>query len=669
MYRTINIHPSSFIFHLCTVMMLAFAMPIWAQQNSNDSQRKAQELDSIWRDMELEQVVVTGTRTPKLLKDTPIQTRLISSRDIQKVDATNIEDMLQQELPGVEFSYAMNQQVNMNLAGFAGQSVLFLVDGERLAGETMDNVDFNRLIMAGVERIEIVKGSASALYGSSAAGGVINIITKEPTRPWSLNINGRLAEHNGQRYGGSFGLHQGIFSNMLTVSRTSSDDYDVHSLPDPETRVFSQVFGEQTWNIKDQLTIRPLSNLKLTARAGYFFRTLERTQGVPERYRDFTGGLRADWAISKHSNLEASYAFDEYDKSDYQRLVGLDVRSYSNVQNSARILFNHTLQRGDVLTLGGDYMHDYLYNSKLDDPRKQQDAVDVFAQYDWRISHAWEVVAALRYDHFSDGNISRLTPKLSTRYQTGRLTMRASYGMGFRAPTLKEKYYNFDMASIWIVLGNADLKPETSHNFTLSAEYTAGCYNFNVSGYYNRVENRITTGIPYYKPGDQTQLYLDYVNIDAMNVYSLEATAQARWHNGIGAKVSYAYTDEHTSTANANQYMPARHHSVTARLDYDHQFSKWYGFNVALSGRVLSAIDNEEYRDMYDISKGTVTIHYPAYTLWKLQLTNRLSDFLQLNIAVDNIFNYKPDYYYYNAPLTTGTNLMVGISLDVDRIF
>ncbi len=142
------------------------------------------QLDSIFRQYDLDEVVVTGTRTPKFLKDTPIQTRVITSADIAKLDATNVQDLLQQELPGVEFSYSMNQRTHLNFSGFGGQSILFLVDGERLAGETMDDVDFTRLTMDNVERIEIVKGAASALYGSSASGGVINIITKPQRTSW-----------------------------------------------------------------------------------------------------------------------------------------------------------------------------------------------------------------------------------------------------------------------------------------------------------------------------------------------------------------------------------------------------------------------------------------------------------------------------------------------------
>lgn len=156
--------------------------------------------DSTYRQFNLGEVVVTGTRTPKFLKNTPIQTRVISAKEIARLDATNVQDLLQQELPSVEFSYAMNQQTHLNFSGFGGQGVLFLVDGERLAGETMDDVDFTRLSMDNVERIEIVKGAASALYGSNATGGVINIITKNSQKPLTLNVNARYAKHNEQRY-------------------------------------------------------------------------------------------------------------------------------------------------------------------------------------------------------------------------------------------------------------------------------------------------------------------------------------------------------------------------------------------------------------------------------------------------------------------------------------
>lgn len=631
--------------------------------------------DSIYKCVEMEQVVVTGTRTPKLLANTPVLTKLITASDIAKADATNLRDLLQQVLPGVEFSYAMNQQVHMNFSGFGGQSMLILVDGERLAGETMDDVDFSRLCMDNVDHIEIVKGAASALYGSNAAGGVINIITKNGIRPFALNLNARLGRHHEQRYGLSWQQGASRWSNLLTVNRNRSDNYDVHNGDNPVTRVVATIYGDATWNFKEQLSYRPSEKLSLTGRAGYFYRQLVRTSETPERYRDFSGGLRSIWKPDTHNSLDLSYAFDQYDKSDYQRITRLDIRDYSNVQNSLRLLYNHTFGSDDVLSLGADYMHDYLFNTNLEDRTRRQDSFDAFAQYDWNVSRQWEAVGALRYDYFSDGRISRLTPKVSVRYQPVRnLNFRASYGMGFRAPTLKEKYYNFDMAGIWIVEGNPALKPEVSHNFNLSADYTHRHYNFTLAAYYNRIRDKIATGAPFYKNPSDRIPHLPYLNLDDYSVSGGEATAQARWPNGLTARLSYAYTHERlpkdkNSNAVNNQYIPARKHSMTGHIDWDRQFSTAYGLNIGLDGRFLSAVDNQEFVDYYDISKGIRTIHYPAYALFKLSLVQRIGKAVKASVILDNLFNYKPEYYYLNCPLTDGTNLMVGLSVDVDKFF
>lgn len=631
--------------------------------------------DTIYRQFALDEVVVTGTRTPKFLKDSPIQTRVINAKDIARQDATNVQDLLQQDLPGVEFSYAMNQQTHLNFSGFGGQGVLFLVDGERLAGETMDDVDFTRLNMDNVERIEIVKGAASALYGSNATGGVINIITKRNRQPWTLNMNARYAKHNEQRYGISYGFNRRHWGNLLTANFNSTDNYDVHSAANPLTRIISTVYGDRTMNLKEQLVWSPADNFHLTGRAGYFFRETVRSADQPERYRDFSGGLRMNWNISERDELQASYAFDQYDKSDYQRITRLDVRDYSNVQNSIRMLYNHSLNNGDMLTIGADYMHDYLYNTNLDGETRKQDTWDVFAQYDWRINDKWEVVGALRYDYLSDRRESHLTPKFNICYRPLRnLALRAGYGMGFRAPTLKEKYYNFDMSGIWIVEGNADLKSEVSHNFNLSAEYTKGHYNFTTSIYYNKVKNKLATSAPYFKSATDRLPYLPYSNLDDYSVCGGEIGAQAKWSNGFGARLTYAYTkeqlpkDKNGNTIN-NQYIPAREHALNARIDYDRQISKLYGLNIGLQGRVLSGVENVEYKDYYDVSKGTIRIKYPAYSIWKLSLTQRIGKALKVNAALDNILGYKPKYYYLNSPITDGVTFQIGMSVDIDKLF
>ena len=215
----------------------------------------------------LETVVVTATRTPKLLKDVPIITRVISAEEIERADVVHIGELLETELPGLEFSYSMNQQVSLNMQGFGGNSVLFLVDGERLAGETLDNIDYNRLNLDNVARVEIVKGAASSLYGSNAIGGVVNIITKEPSEPWSVNVNTRYSTL-GEKVGSlSAGFKAGKLSGLTNAQYVQSD-----SIPLKNDGDYSKIYGSWNYNIKQQLVYRPFDRLKLTGKAGYYFR-------------------------------------------------------------------------------------------------------------------------------------------------------------------------------------------------------------------------------------------------------------------------------------------------------------------------------------------------------------------------------------------------------------
>ena len=619
--------------------------------------------------VQVQQVVVTGTRTPKTLADVPVPTRVVSRKDIERTDASDIQDLLTQELPGAEFSYAMNQQTHLNLSGFGGQGILFLVDGEQLAGETMDDVDFRRLQMSDVERIEIVKGAASALYGSSAGGGVINIITRENRLPWHLHLDGRWGRHGSQRYNALLSHARKQWNNQLAASLSDFNSYSVSSAANPQTRVYSMVYGDRVMSVKDRFTFDLTDHLKVRARAGYYLREVPRVPSEPERYRDFTAGVKAEWQPTADDHLELAYAFDQYDKSALWKNLDLDIRTYSNVQNSLRALYSHSFSSGDVLTVGGDVMRDYLMNMKIDGQTRSQHTADVFAQYDWDISPRWELVAALRYDYFSDHHLSRLTPRLSARYKPQHnISLRAGYGMGFRAPTLKEKYYEFDMSGIWIVEGNEQLKSELSHNLNASVEYTKGRYNVMAMVYYNKMKDKISTGMPYYRQQQESQLYLPYTNLPTYSVCGADVTARARW--GImTATFGYAYIRERLpkavdGTTVNNQYIPARPHSLNISLAAEQVLRGNHTLGLNLSGRVLSDVDNEEYVDYYDISRGTTTIKYPAYTLWRLQAVAKLCDRMKLSVTIDNVLNYRPKYYYLNAPVTDGTSVMFGLGID-----
>ncbi len=615
---------------------------------------KLDSLEKAWS-RKFDEVVVTGTRTPKLLKDSPILTRVITTSDIKKTDATDISDLLQAELPGIEFSYSMNQQVSLNMQGFGGNSVLFLVDGERIAGETLDNVDYSRLNLNNAGKIEIVKGAASSLYGSNAVGGVVNIITREASEPWTLNVNGKYGAHNEQRYGVALSLNQWKISSSTSVQYTSIDSYNMKNTGD-----YSRFYGGRTWNASERLTFKATDALKLTARAGYFFRERESQATTHDRYRDFTGGLKGVYDFNPGTNLEISYSFDQYDKSDIVLASHKDIRDYSNVQNIGRAIFNHTFAGKHILTVGGDVMRDYLMTYQFSgNGSKRQVTADGFAQMDLNFIKDFNIIGGMRYDYFSESDMQHLSSRLNLMHRLGRFNLRGSYAGGFRAPTLKEMYMDFDMASIFMIYGNPDLKPEVSNNFQLSAEYTEGLFNASLGAYCNLVDDRMTT------VWNQARNGMVYTNIDNVTISGFDANASMRTTWGLGARLSYMFT--HEKVKKGEPYTSStRPHTATMRLDYTKQW-KNYGLTVALNGRALSNVTVDEFTSMTSYEE-TERVKYPGYTMWKLNVTNSIWKGIDLILSVDNLFNYVPKYNYSSTPSTTGISFSIGASIDIDKI-
>lgn len=603
----------------------------------------------------LETVVVTATRTPKLLKDVPIITRVISAEEIERADVVHIGELLETELPGLEFSYSMNQQVSLNMQGFGGNSVLFLVDGERLAGETLDNIDYNRLNLDNVARVEIVKGAASSLYGSNAIGGVVNIITKEPSEPWSVNVNTRYSTL-GEKVGSlSAGFKAGKLSGLTNAQYVQND-----SIPLKNDGDYSKIYGSWNYNIKQQLIYKPTDNLKFTGKAGYYFRQRDASEDVKDNYRDFSGSLKAEYDFGESDNITLSYTFDQYDKSDCLVANRRDVREYSNVQHNVRALWSHSFGEKDNIVFGGDFMRDYLLSYQFEDGAKTQYTGDLFGQLDWNPTERLNFVSGLRFDYFSDRGLFHASPKLGAMYKIGNCSLRGSYAGGFRAPSLKEMYMSFNMANIFMIYGNPDLEPEESHNFSLSAEYMSRRYNLTVTGYYNLVDNRITTA---WSEALKGQLY---TNMAPLQVAGVDLNFSAAYDFGLKYRISYTYTHERIEKGQP-MTSSTRPHSATVKIEYGKDW-RVYGFDVALTGRLMSAVTSDVYTSLTDYTQ-TESQTYPGYTMWKLSIAQRIWHGIRLNAVIDNLFNYIPDYYYNNTPATIGTTLSLGLSLDLQEIF
>ncbi len=635
--------------------------------------------------VELDPIVVTASHSPKTLKDAPVVTRLITLHDIKIADATNIQDMLIQEMPGLEFGFAMAQETSLNMSGFGGNAVLFLVDGERMAGETMDNVDYNRMNLDNVGRIEIVKGSSSALYGSNAVGGVVNIISRENIEPWTANASSRFNSFGNEwRNSANFSFNNAKWNSQTSFQHTDVNPIDLpktHSseeialelmkkaqgLPYDESVLIddsnlSRLYGQKTYNVKERLTWRPSDHLTLIGRGGYFFRTSERDTH-DYHFNGYSAGVkgRYEWDYFRH--LELSYAFDQYDKANFMPDgTRTHDHDYSNRQHVVHALYSHSFGKNGLI-LGADFMHDYLTTYQfIDNSSHSQNNVDAFAQFDWNITPQLNIVGSARYDYFSASAKKALTARLAVVYKFPWMTFRANYASGFRAPTLKEMYMHFDMGNMgYMIIGNPDLEPEKSHNFNIAVErqnrirngsVLDGVYNFTLMGYCNLFDKRITTIDHTYE--DMSSAL--YWNEDGVNVWGVDVSVGHFFDCGMTIKVNYSWMHE-TGNVLFSQFSQPRSHSLTWRLGYGHRFSRFYALDAALSGRSLG----KPQSGRKDVDQG--------YTIWRLMLQHHVWRGVNINTAIDNLFNYKPKSYYYCSPLTKGTSFSIGLSVDLDKLF
>lgn len=619
------------------------------------AQSDIDSIDQKFSRYNLEQVVITATRTPKALKDVPVATRLITESEIERADAANVQELLQQALPGLEYTYSYNQQPVLDFQGFGGNSVLFLVDGERLAGETMDNVDFYRLSMLGVGRMEIVKGASSCLYGSSAMGGVVNLISLEPRKPFELRLNGKIGAHGEQRYGGVIGIKKNRLTSSTRLQYTTIDDIDLRRDGQISAGDFSIIVGNTTYNLDQRLSFSVNDNWLITARGGYFFRERNSSPLITDHHTDATLGLRSDYQFDSNNNLTVSYSFDRYDKGPFDIVASAYNRTYSNRQHIARACYSSHTDSVLLLTVGGELFHDYLQSYQFTDSGSHsQNNIALFAQADWNITHSLSLLAALRYDYYSAASMQHLSPQASLMYQLPHLNLRAGYAHGYRAPSLKEMFMDFDMPVFW-VYGNRNLRPEMSHNFQLSAEYYRGCFSLMLIGFHNIVQNRISTAWFADLNGHR------YINMDAMTISGLDANLTLNTDFGFSATAGYTYTYE-SIRKGLPLNVSCRPHTAMLRIDYGRAY-RHFSFNAGISGRVLSAMDCDEFNAVGDL---TLIVHrrYPSYMLWKLQATARYR-IVALTLAIDNIVNYIPDYYYIKSPITTGRTFSASLTIDL----
>ncbi|MEG1510700.1 MAG: TonB-dependent receptor [Bacteroidales bacterium] len=602
----------------------------------------------------LEQIVVTGTRTRRALKDVPVITRLITADEIKKESPGSLANLLETELPGIEFTRTEGVSNSITFQGMGANYLLILIDGERMAGETQrSNPDFNRIDIDNVERIEIVKGAMSTLYGSGAVAGVINIITKEASKPFEAGIEGLYNGEGEQRAGINIGAKTNNgFSTYTSAVANFKQKYFFED---------TEIEGYRNVSVTQKLGYSAPDKFKINARGTFY--THERYNAglvgklTHDLYYDWNFLLKGEYDINSKNRIEVSYNFDDYSKYAKYLKLGETERNYRDIIHNPKVFFSTNVIRRNTLVAGIEFLNEGLQSYQFADSTRSVNQVAAFVQDDYAINNKFSIQAGVRLDYNNGYNGVYATPKISVMYKLHSWSFRVGYASGFRTPTLKELYTTWDHQGMFELIGNPNLKPEKSHNFQASVEFTKGKLNVSANGFYNYIYDKIAT---VWNVAQDTSFYS---NIDNSKIYGADVNLRMQFLNNFAIKAGYAYVNDRQLVDGFNT-SATRPHSATVRFEYN--FKAWKcPVTLGLNGRWLSSVDtwsqvnNNEYAQT----------HYNGYSIWKINAVGRLPYGMRVNIGVNNLFNYKPSVVTYNAGITRGITFVGGISIALDEMF
>ena len=633
---------------------------------------------------ELQEVVVTGTGTQHLLKDAPVQTEVINHRQLQQYAGRSIEDILS----GLTASFDFNENdmgSHLQMNGLGNAYVLILIDGRRLHGDNGGENDLSLIDPHNIERIEIVKGASSALYGSDAIAGVINIITKKHREHGVMVENTtRFGSYGDIRHHNGLALNYGKWSSYTNFQLQHSDGWQNTSEEAPSQTEYhitdsrnKTVNRHTNWQLAEHLSYQLMPQLELYADGSIYWKRIYRPSGhhpgVDVKTYDLlynnaslsAGGkwrlndtdvitLDADW--KRHAYR---YAYTDTTLTDgyvngrftnyFPWFPGQEELQSDQQLTHVTLKGIFSLPHEQTLSAGAEYRYDWLHAPMRVVGGKATDNTQaLYVQDEWLCplgngsSTALHLTAGIRLTRNNSFG-TRLTPKISAMLKWTDLRLRATWSQGYKTPTPKELYYQYirNMNGVYLYLGNTQLKPQTSNYFSLSAEYTIGQLTMTLSSYYNKVNDMIAlVTIPTSDaPGDlvvqyDPQLVRQYQNIEDAKTYGIDFTIRYQTpHLSLGG--SYSYLDTQANQYDTEHDMMKRitidgmaHHKANVYATWRHDFSQRYRLGVGLYGRLSS----KRYYQIDGNGKG--------YQLWRLSTTHQFGKHLKIEAGMDNVFNY-----------------------------
>lgn len=601
----------------------------------------------------LDEVVVTATKTELTQKENPRSVEVITKEDIQNTGAISVRDALRTATNIDIVSVNHGGGENISIRGGDTDGVLILVNGRRVAGENYfmsqgsNAYALDRLNLSNVDHIEILRGPASAIYGSGAMSGVINIITKKSEKPeFSVGVaTGTNEMSNYYHYDtGKNGKVSVNFDVNFSKLRNIDSKAGKNLLHGPK----------QAYNLNLDYEMDENNNLNLML--DYAKDNLE------TRMRDFSVSSSAPDDLkypitsftserktialtydgkNSNSDYSLSASYSQLNRDPYAAdTPGTNEKKYKSWNIEAR----DTIRTSDnnKLIFGGEYRGDKASIYSGDNTVKNTDQYSLYLNDEYRVDNKLLLTPAIRYDyHKSFG--SHTSPNLgATYFISDKSRFKANYGTSYRAPSVDELYGAFTHGGIWggmAIVGNPDLKPEKSKGWEISYEQEFGDTTSAKLTYFdNKKEDAISYKIEMASPSQMGKFY----NIDSTSSKGVEFEIKHDFGKGFTLVGNYNWLDSVDDTTGERLNYNARN-TYMAKLMWTEPIKKEWNITAW----------NKWYTDFQYDSDTVYSVNTFNFTV-----TKRWGDKYRVFAGIDNVFNKDlSDMGYYGRLWRVGAEM------------
>lgn len=584
-------------------------------------------------------VVVTATATEKRLDDAPASMTVITREALQQRPVLDLSDALR-GAPGITLSGVGLTRRGIRIRGMDSEYTLTLVDGRRVnaASDAIAHADFDLgwIPAEAIERIEVVRGPMSSLYGSEALGGVVNIITRRATGEWKGS-----AVYNGGVVAGGLGgdtYQAAVYAGGALVRDTLGLSFygetrRKDATADPADERLSEQEGRDAHSGNLVLTWTPSEAQRID---------FSHLQGKEKRWRD---ALQAG---------ATSYVYETVDRIDRSQ-TSLSHRGQWQWGESLLRAYRSTLDRtnrrsrGEAtrpqdltedtvdghasirlgernrLTAGGEWRREQLDDRTVAASGHAETIQRaVFVQDEIDLTPDWSLVIGNRSDHHPQYGWHQ-SPRAYTVYHlSDRFTVKGGVGSGFKAPSLKQlsrEYSAVGGGGRFTIFGNPDLEPETVTSYEIGAGWRGQGWSLEATAFQNDLEDLIQT-VCVASCGIRGREVRNYVNVAEARIRGAELVGKLELPAGFAVDANYTWLQARDLGTDLPLSERPRH-SGAAALAWSHA-----DFRAGLRG---------EYTGTQWQTSGAAQVKLPAYTLWSLDLGYRISERVSLRGGIENL--------------------------------